>query len=708
MRITLVAQAVMVAGLFAATFCPAGESPDTKTFGWRGNWPGLYADANPPLRWSRIARGVVAGMTSQAAKPTPESAEASRPAENGLVRDWLVIGPFAVDDSVQDFDEQQIPDESGVQPNEGDPVGELVWQRLELKKPPDYERWGTTELDWVDLAEAVAYKPNQIAYAHTYLHCKRAGRVTVVVDHAHGMKAWLNGRLAYENPDRGMGLGTYVGISRQRQDLTSTRSPKFEIELKQGWNRLLVKLSSYNRQGWRSLKFAMRLIDVEPVPYDQQNIVWMTELPERSNAVPIVVGDRVFVVAESDELLCLDKSTGRILWRRINSHYEATPPDDRAGLPVFAEQIDPLAERLRNTTDPDQRLALRREIRDLLVGVDKKRYEMKWDGHLASHFGIVGFTTTPVSDGSHVWVFFGQGVVACYDLEGRCKWITRLEADEIRYSCSPALIGDTLVVVFGGMSGLDAETGAVRWRQPEITSIASLIPATIRGTEVVATKNGLVLRASDGKLLWQNPHVREGDTGWAAPVFDHDVMYLPWLGVGSAIVADFSNVLVDAWEPAMRVIEVGADHRRPNGEWLDRWTAGSPLVHDGVYYNIDQYGVFYAFDLTTDKPFYKQDVGFDELHHYNAIGVAAGPTLGGNHVYVVDNQGVCVVIEPGPEAKVAAVNRIETVIQRRWPVPTQEILSNGAPVFDGERIYLRGEKHLYCIGRTDGTSGEAP
>jgi len=56
------------------------------------------------------------------------------------------------------------------------------------------------------------------------------------------------------------------------------------------------------------------------------------------------------------------------------------------------------------------------------------------------------------------------------------------------------------------------------------------------------------------------------------------------------------------------------------------------------------------------------------------------------------------VLEPGPTYKPVAVNRIETVIGRDWPIPPQEILANGAPVFDGNRMYLRGEKYLYCIG----------
>lgn len=43
---------------------------------------------------------------------------------------------------------------------------------------------------------------------------------------------------------------------------------------------------------------------------------------------------------------------------------------------------------------------------------------------------------------------------------------------------------------------------------------------------------------------------------------------------------------------------------------------------------------------------------------------------------------------------------VEMMIQRDWPIPPQEIISNGAPVFDGKYMYLRGEQHLYCIGET--------
>ena len=681
-----------------AAACWAAEGPGAKTVGWRGNWTGLYGDADPPIEWGRAVQGVLAGATCQAAKPAEAAPAGATKLDDGLIRDWLIIGPLAVGDSVKDFAAEQIPGEADLAPAAGEKVGRLAWQRHQLIKQPDYERWGTTELDWIDLAPVFEGKPNHVAYAHTYLHCRRAGKAMMVVEHGYGMKLWVNGKAVYSHAKNAGGLGSYVGISRQARAHVHSRSPEIIIDLKAGWNRVLVKVGSYNRKGWRVLRFAQRLMEIDPVAYADRNIVWATKLPDRTNASPILVGDRIFTPSEPDELLCVDKNTGRILWRRINSYYEAVAPKRRAAEAGFAK-IAPLAAELAETYDDDKVLALRRKIDKLLVGIDKKAYGIKWDGHLASHFGIVGFTTTPVSDGKCVWAFYGQGVVACYDLEGNRKWIRRIEADEVRYSCSPALIGGRLVVIFGGMHCLDAATGRTVWSDPKVTSIASLIPARIAGVDVVFTRPGQVLRVADGKMLWSNPHIRKGDTGWAAPVILGDVMYLPWIGVNELIVADFAGVSGEAWKPALRLVGVGANNRRPDGKWLDRWTASSPLVADGIYYNIDQYGVFYALDLKTGKPLYKQDAGFDEMHSYNAIGVAASPTLGGKYIYVLDNQGACAVLRPGRSFRRVAVNHIRTELHRGWAMPPQEILANGAPLFDGGRMYLRGERHLYCIGK---------
>jgi hypothetical protein len=71
----------------------------------------------------------------------------------------------------------------------------------------------------------------------------------------------------------------------------------------------------------------------------------------------------------------------------------------------------------------------------------------------------------------------------------------------------------------------------------------------------------------------------------------------------------------------------------------------------------------------------------------------------GNHIHVSDNQGTTLVLEPGTKYKVVACNRITTQIDRSWPIPAQETIGYAPPVTDGAHLYLRGEGHLYCIGK---------
>ena len=125
--------AVLLGGILALPLpaLAAENSSPPKVVGWRGNFTGLFPDADPPTHWGRIARGVVAGMTCQSAKPAEGSPGSGQAVRDGLIRQWLVIGPFPVTDSVNDFDQEQIAGEARLMPAEGDKVGQLAWQRLD-------------------------------------------------------------------------------------------------------------------------------------------------------------------------------------------------------------------------------------------------------------------------------------------------------------------------------------------------------------------------------------------------------------------------------------------------------------------------------------------------------------------------------------------------------------------------------------------------
>src|SRR5262249_4977038 len=110
------------------------------------------------------------------------------------------------------------------------------------------------------------------------------------------------------------------------------------------------------------------------------------------------------------------------------------------------------------------------------------------------------------------------------------------------------------------------------------------------------------------------------------------------------------------------------------------------------------YHWLYAADLASGKMLYRKELDLQGFMHYNAVPVAASPTLVGKHVLVCDNQGTTLVLRPGREFQVAARNHIGTVLDRPWPIPAQEPRTYAPPLADGDRLYLRGEAFLYCIG----------
>ncbi len=605
---------ILLASVIVAAACLTLIRAAEPTSGWRGNRTGLWPEAKTPLEWSRIPHGATDGLRCRASRPAGDDATGAAVVEKGLIREWLVIGPFAVGDSEKDFDDDPLNGETSIEPSIGDKLAEQEWKPL-MSLADDPMQFGTAEVPWLDVGKAVGFKINQLAYAHTYLFSPRGGPARVVVDHGEGLKAWLNGREVYRQPKRAMGLGYYTNLSKIELHHQVAKSPRFEIELKPGWNRLLLKLSCPRIAGHTDMRCHLRIMDPPSVPYKTKNIRWMTELPGRSTSTPILVGDRIFVAAEPDELLCLDKNSGKVLWSAATNYYEAMTAVQKAANPEFASRVDPLVAELRSAgvppsggaSSPDnatgsaqagtptiRRTELRARIQKTLIEIDEARFNIPANDHFEAHFGIVGFTMpTPLSDGKHVFVWNGMGVAACFDLDGQRKWITRVNTDHIVYGSSPALADGVFVAFFGKLFGFDAETGKLKWTQHRINkNVAAVLAAKLAGQDVVVTQAGEIIRPSDGHLLFRPRGLTTGDQGWAPPVLLGDTMYSSRYGVTEINVFNFAGCSEETWQP-QHVGQIGVPdevHRKPDGGWIDRWTAGSPLVWEGLAYQIDIYG----------------------------------------------------------------------------------------------------------------------
>jgi outer membrane protein assembly factor BamB len=467
-----------------------------------------------------------------------------------------------------------------------------------------------------------------------------------------------------------------------------------------GWNRLLLKVVRKKDDG----DFSLRIAASADAQYDGVNIRWVTPMPSWSWSMPIVVGERIFVTSEPDELVCINKADGKILWRHTNTTYDATSDEERAKNPNFQE-IDPLNAELARGVDADRGTVLRGQMAKLLRKIDKEKYGLSGKENAEAHASAVGYAVqTPASDGRCVYAVFTPGVVVCYDLDGKRQWIANIldlgaaptkagkPSRPHPNSASPALIGDRFVVFKGWFRAFDTKTGKVAWDTgnlatdfwdseggvPNYSAVHSNIPFRLGGQDFVMGFWGRVLRASDGRVMSSPVSSR---LTYSTPVIDGDFAYV-WTGQKYKMTLEGDQVKMGGLGQI---------------EGIPDFQMSSPLVHDGLIYILDAFGRLKVTDAQTLKPLYTQRLDMWPLLNFNAIGATPSVALGGKHVFLMDNQGTCVVIEPGRTFKQVGYNRLQASMPHPWPMTTNE-RTESAPVFDGKCLYIRGEKNLYCIG----------
>lgn len=402
-----------------------------------------------------------------------------------------------------------------------------------------------------------------------------------------------------------------------------------------------------------------------------KNLKWKLQLPGAGVSCPIVVGDRVFVTCysgygESREhvgdiqdlvrhLVCVNKSSGEILWQK--------------SFPSTAEE-DPYTG----------------------MGVPQHGY--------ASH--------TPVSDGQHVYAFFGKSGVFAFDLDGNQIWHTSVgtDSDPRRWgsSSSPIVVEDSLIVPAGAESRavvcLDKHTGNEKWRcDAEAFGMVWGTPAVVRdgdGSAIVigAPYEVWALNPENGKLRWYC-EAHEDDQFSSSVVVQDTVVYAIG-GRGGGSVA----------------VKAGGrdDVSKSNVVWKGRDSTRftTPIVHDGKLIFISG-GVLTCLNANDGKEIFKGRLRKESNASGTTTPEAAGgesngagggrsrggmggddygsPVLAGQKIYYVTRSGDMFVLEAGNEFKQLAVNRVTN---------DQEDFSATPAISDGA-LFIRSNKHLYCV-----------
>ena len=718
---------------------PSCENP----VGWRGDGNGRYPGAEPTLTWGRSSKAVTE-LRSQASKP--KAGETGKPIPDGVVREWLVMGFVDMPEDKKSADDFGTA-EAQYEPEENAKTGNLTW-KLAMSAPGD-SPW----VNFLALFDKTLDKPNHenfhrgeevrlAGYAHTWIYSPSGKPVIMNLIHCGVTRVWLNGNAlgAFENS----------GFSHR------TRLP-----LAQGWNRLLFRVTPRaTTQNVAShatgCNFTAEFFGDDPADYESKNIVWTTLMPDNGHGIssPIVVGDKIFVQAEYCDLVCLRKTDGKVLWAKSTTYADvATEEDKKLHADVFAK-VAPLQTGVAELLNaycaaPDryfqkdtgkgfntQRREMEKDINTLVKGISTNRFSGQSDCDAGEA------APTPASDGERVYVLFGTGVVACYDLNGNRLWAKTVEGFkpcEHGYAASPCLVDGKLIIVGRknfAATALDCKTGATLWSSPAFTAgcgilHSSPIRATWNAQKLLILSWGSVARASDGQVLAQDWRPPSGGLPIPSPTVEgQKIVSCGWVkGERSPIAMGgvaFQTLPDSAVEPfKMRdgkiiPLELGGQNMQDGAvtfydtrtlpTWHRRDQTGSPLLYNGLAYLVNEEGVLFVMDAAKGEIVYQKVLDLAPMPAGYAscaveTGCAASPTLGGKHIFIWDNQGATIVIEPGRVFKQVARNRIEQFWYRggrdnKRELPLQESTAS-CPVFEGNRLYFRGEVNLYCIGATN-------
>jgi outer membrane protein assembly factor BamB len=413
-----------------------------------------------------------------------------------------------------------------------------------------------------------------------------------------------------------------------------------------------------------------------------KNVVWCTPMPGYGVNHPVLLGQRVFIGSEPATLLCLDKGSGKVLWQKTSSYAELEIERDvrerlKEELAATAElnkkqsavqkEMDVLRRGLVKDKAPKEEIEKKlKPFRMQIEEVNKEKLKLTVAVRYTqpNQHPTAGYSApTPVTDGKEVFVAYGNGLVACYDLDGNRQWLKLIEHSNLTFahSGSPILAGGRLLIHFTDLVALDPKTGNEVWRLKHPASYGTPLATRIGDVAVVLTPRGALVRVEDGKLLAD----RLGSCGANSPILHEGIVYY----VHGAAVA--------VWLP-----ESAAEPVKPQVLWKGKVKSGgygfcSPVVHQGLLYAANDQGILSVLDAATGELVYEERLN---------LGGSIYPSisLAGKYLYVSSDNGTTAVLQPGREFKELARNKLESF--------------RSSLVFERKRVYVRTTKHLYCIG----------
>lgn len=275
---------------------------------------------------------------------------------------------------------------------------------------------------------------------------------------------------------------------------------------------------------------------------------------------------------------------------------------------------------------------------------------------------------TLTTDGKRVFAIFATGDLIAFDMAGKRIWAKNLGVPDNHYGHSSSLItwANKLFVQYdtnrgGKVFAFDAASGETVWETVRKAKISWASP-------VLASVNGKYQLVLTADPIVAGYDVETGKELWALDCMMGEV--------GPSVA--FSDGIVVAANEYARMVAIDSKTGSKiwkNDEYLPE--ASSPVASNGLLVIATSYGVLVCYDLKTGEKYWEHDVGKT---------LYSSPMIADGKIFMMDNDGVMRIYQFGKEMKLIAENKLGEH-------------AGTTPAFADGKIYIRGDKNLYCIGK---------
>jgi len=393
-----------------------------------------------------------------------------------------------------------------------------------------------------------------------------------------------------------------------------------------------------------------------PIEWSEtKNVKWKVEIPGKGHATPIIWEDKVFVLTA------------------VETNQKVEEPE------------------IKESTEGRRMPGIKAEsmLDFKVLALNRLDGSVIWEKTVIQEAPVDGThnqgtwaSNSPVTDGEHLFAYFGSRGLYCLDFDGNVLWSRDFGQMEKKMSfgegSSPAIHKDKIVVLWDHEGDsflyiLDKKTGKdiMKIARDEQTSWSSPLIVNVQGKEQVITSATAQIRSYDletGEIIWH-------DTGMTSNVIPHpmvkdNTLYLMSGFRGNAIKAiDLSKATGNISGTNAIIWEYNQNAS---------YTPSALLANDKLYFLRSNNGNLTCLGASDGK----ENYSLEKLEGTGTI--FASPVGVKDRLYITSQSGITYVVKQGPVFEIISKN----------------ILDDGnfaSPAIAGDELFIRGFQYLYSL-----------